>query len=167
MPKYDSHRASCPPDPRPHPEYEVVDAEFTEIDDDSHATRDLESNPEPYFFLSPARSRERSRPKVLWVAIPLLLIGIVSYRAFLPTDVAQRTEERSVAEGWPDLFMSACTFTQSFDAKKWLTLGDDQSVELREALPPEQDKTGNERVTTGKWSYNETSKQYSITINGE
>jgi hypothetical protein len=148
-------------------EYDVVDAEFTEVDDDRRGS-DHEGAREPKFPPNPMGSAEhsRSKPRAPWLALILLLIGgVVAYRVFFRTDIGRTHEERTLPAGWLDL--SSCSFTRSFDGTKWLTLADDQSAQSREALSPEQGKARNERVSTGKWSYDETSKQFSVTLNGE
>ena len=84
---------------------------------------------------------------------------------FVRTDIGQEGQERPLPVG--SIELSSCFVTRSFDGNKWLTLEDDQTAQLREALPPEQGKTKNERLSTGKWSYDETSKHYSVTLDGE
>jgi hypothetical protein len=162
MPEDGSERRNCPPFVRTDSEYDVVDAEFTEVDSDSHATDNFES-PEP--SLTQRNSSERPKIKALWLAVPLLLIGAFGYRVFVRTDIGQEAQERPLPSGWIEL--SSCFVTRSFDGNKWLTLEDDQTAQLREALPSEQGKTKNERLSTGKWSYDETSKHYSVTLDGE
>ena len=167
MPKHDPEHRKSPPAVGTDSENDVVDAEFTEIDEDRFAPNNFEANAGPDFPRRQIGSRERppSRLRMLLLTVALLLIGGVAYRAVVRTDVTQKTEERSLPAGWLDL--SSCAFTKSFDGKKWLMLGDDQSAQLREALAPEPDKAINERVSTGKWSYDEVSKQYSVTLDGE
>ena len=167
MPTHDAEHRNVLPELATDSENDVVDAEFTEVDDDRHGS-DHEGALEPEFAPNPIGSAEhsRSKPRAPWLALTLLVIGGVgAYRAFFRTDIVRTHEERTLPAGWLDL--SPCSFTRSFDGTKWLTLADDQSAELREALSPEQGKAGNERVSTGKWSYDETSKQYSVTLNDE
>jgi hypothetical protein len=49
-----------------------------------------------------------------------------------------------------------------------MALKDDQSAEVHEPSPPvRQSKEGDERVSIGRWSYDEASKQYAITVRGQ
>ena len=49
-----------------------------------------------------------------------------------------------------------------------MALKDDQSAEVHEPSPPvQQSKEGDERVSTGRWSYDEASKQYAVTVSGQ
>ncbi len=43
-----------------------------------------------------------------------------------------------------------------------MALEDDQSVEVWQ-----QAKKGDERISKGRWTYDETSKQYAVTVSGE
>jgi hypothetical protein len=49
-----------------------------------------------------------------------------------------------------------------------MALKDDQSAQVHEPSPPvRQSKEGDERVSIGRWSYDEASKQYAITVRGQ
>ena len=147
MPTHDAEHRNVLPELATDSENDVVDAEFTEVDDDRHGS-DHEGALEPEFAPNPIGSAEHSRSKPRGLALTLLLIGgVVAYRAFFRTDIVRTHEERTLPAGWLDL--SSCSFTRSFDGTKWLTLADDQSAELREALSPEQGKAMCERMRFG------------------
>jgi hypothetical protein len=49
-----------------------------------------------------------------------------------------------------------------------MTLKDDQTAEVREpSQPAQQGNKENERASKGRWSYDETSEQYDVTVGGK
>ncbi len=50
---------------------------------------------------------------------------------------------------------------------KGLALSDDQSAKLEDVSPPEDGEDPKSRVVEGTWTYNEGSKRYAVTLNGQ
>jgi hypothetical protein len=150
------------------PAKDVVDAEFTDADVDHHTDGpSLDALLEAADRAAPYQQRPRSKGGLPWIGVVLLLLaGAFIYGAFFRTNPSPETAQAPPAAGWMEL--GSCTFTRSFDGRRQMSLEDDQSAEVREpSLPPQQSKEGDERVSKGRWSYDETSKQYAVTVSGE
>jgi len=89
--------------------------------------------------------------------------GFFVYRSYFSADSVQNNTHPQ-PPGWSDLI--SCSSTVSIDGARSLDLGVDHSANVTE-FPPEQSKDVKVKRTSGTWSYDETAKQYSITITGE
>jgi len=54
----------------------------------------------------------------------------------------------------------------SFSGTKYVTLFEDQHAELVQYIPAQQGKESADSIINGRWSYDPSSTQYSITIGG-
>lgn len=127
---------------------DIVDAEFREADDLGPA---WQSSDQP-----------RLKPQRRWGSLLLLLCigaGTAAYYFFGPEKKAAPKTEWPV--GWAELI--DCYSTTSLDGKRDLELSEDQHAVLYDKTAQEN---GKYRAVDGSWSFDPTTKQYAITLNG-
>jgi hypothetical protein len=98
--------------------------------------------------------RRSAWPKVLLIGV----VGVAAYLIFFRDGAPKSTPNHTTAPGWNDLI--ACSETSSLDGTKSLSLGEDGTATLRE-----EGADGKDRGTTGKWSFDATSKRYAVITN--
>jgi hypothetical protein len=126
----------------------VTDAEF----------RDEDIDPPPRFEHRPQPpSKARFFWPVFWVFAG---IGAV----YLMLGPGKKVEE--VTEAWPPGFSELldCTFTASLDGTRELELTESQQALFRERSA---NREGIDRTVDGKWSFDELTKLYYVTLDGE
>lgn len=135
------------------PPKDVVDAEFRDIDED-HPPRE-----------HPAPAPIPTRQRVPWFNLLIVAaVAVAIYGIFFRGDHASKTDAPPPA-GWLDLL--GCTYTRSLDGTKFLSLGDDNGVELQEPAPPDKSGISKNLRTNGQWTYDEATKKYVVTVKGE
>jgi hypothetical protein len=97
---------------------------------------------------------------MLYLAFASDFLGFV----FSGRDVAAPPQKPAVP-GWNDL--EPCAFLTSLDDKKNLALTEEQGVELVESDLDENGVATENRLLQGRWSYDATSKRYSVTLDGD
>jgi hypothetical protein len=100
--------------------------------------------------------------KALSRAFWVIAAGLLLYGFFFR---GSHDKSRSYAQEWQQL--AGCSETVSLDGKKLLHLFDDGHASLENHSPPEEHEDRNSRPKDGAWKYDEDSKNYSITFNGE
>ena len=120
----------------------------------------------PAIIDPPTREEEPPRKRFPWLNLAGLgVAGIAVYWMFFRGDETKKPSTYDPPMGWLELL--GCTGTRSLDGTKWLSLSDDKSAELRELLPAKKHEKSKERLSNGEWNYDEASKKYIVSINGE
>lgn len=92
------------------------------------------------------------------LAVCLVIRGIYWIHT-RPVSIAKRPPA-----GWDEL--EPCSSLISFSGTKYVTLFEDQHAELVQYIPAQQGKESADSIINGRWSYDPSSTQYSITIGG-
>ena len=119
-------------------------------------------------IIEPPTKEEELPPRrsIPWLSLAGLgVAGVAVYWMFFRGGDETKPNTYEPPMGWLEL--SGCTGTRSFDGTKWLSLSDDKSAELRELLPARKHEKSKERLSRGEWNYDEASKKYIVSINGE
>ena len=130
---------------------DVVDAEFTELGD----------NPIP----SSQTTWEQSRPhrQYTWSSVLVGCVGIaLIYFVFFHQRAA--IPNLPTVPGWDEL--ARCSYMTSLDGTKELTLSDDHRAAFSDNSRARNQKGEGVNIL-GSWSFDESSKLYSVTLNDE
>jgi len=136
----------------PGPEKDIIDAEFAEADEDGPVGEKItpqKSNPKP----------DRHWGSVLFL---LCLVGAGIYWMFGRGGDAKQTAAEPWPAGWFDLL--DCSYTVSFDGMKELNFFDNKQAVLYDKSIKEK---GKYLAIDGKWTFDETTQLYAVTLSGE
>jgi len=127
---------------------DVVDAEFTEVDDDSHA-------PKPFSSV-PRRDKE-------WGS--LIFLGCIVIGGIYWAVSAWSSKPKQESEPWPPGFedLIGCSYTASIDGTKELNLLDNGTAVFYDKSIKEGKKY---RMIDGNWTFDQNSKHYTVTLDG-
>jgi hypothetical protein len=140
------------------PTKDTVDAEFTDAEVDPWRKETLDQDPTSEALNQPAPDGSPSKWRVWSVVFGLGAIGAAVY-LLLFRDEGGPT--KTSPPGWNEL--GQCTDTVFLDSRRLLSLSENLVAELSEGEPLKR----KDRITLGSWSYDETSKEYTIKLNDE
>jgi hypothetical protein len=107
----------------------------------------------------PIRRRSRGR----WITLAILGIAAVfAFIRFFHTEKSAVSSD-TVAAGWDDL--GECSATTSVDGQRRLTLSSDQTAEL--TAREQASKNNAAQIRSGKWAYDELTRKYLVTLDGQ
>jgi hypothetical protein len=128
--------------------------------------RFIELDPDDLTPRCNAPPRSNPQRSMSWNKILLLGCVIVAGAYWLIRPSPFNKAELPVARpGWDDL--APCAALESLDEMKEMTLSDDQRAEFVDTSPLEDGEDPKSRIAEGVWSYDEGSKPYAITLNGQ
>jgi len=130
-----------------HPEDDHIDAEFTDLDEDRPSLPPQKLDPKP----------DRQWGSVLLL---ICLVGAGLYWAFRNHSGNQTKD--SLPPGWYDLL--DCSYTVSLDGTKELNVFENHGAVLYDKSVK---VNGKYRMIDGNWTFDEASKLYAVTLNGE
>jgi hypothetical protein len=142
-----------------HPEDESIDAEITEADLGEHETRALDLYSEPEFIDQP---KPPSKARYWWLIVLAIVVAGAVYLIFVrDEDATQATEP--LPAGLADLW--DCADMVSLDGTKELKFFDDWRAVMYDKA--KRNERGKYLVVEGTWSFDENTKLYTVTLNGE
>jgi hypothetical protein len=172
MPEDGSERRNCPPAVRTDSEYDVVDAEFTEVDCDSHVTYEHEDVVDAEFtdvdedsgLLVESRPPRQNLKE--WGSLLLLGCIIAGGAGGIYWAVSAWDKSRQELDPWPLGWeeLLDCSYTASIDGTKELNLFDNHRAVLYDKSTKEG---GKYRTLDGKWAFDQAAKHYTVTLNGD
>jgi hypothetical protein len=128
--------------------------EFTELGADAD---------EPTPSYAPPRANPQRR--VAWGQLLLLGCIIAGGAYWLSRPSPVNKAELPAPPGWDDL--APCAVLTSLDEMQEMTLSDDQRAEFLDLSTLQDGDDPKSRMVVGAWSYDEGSKRYAITLNGQ